>query len=467
MRFPFPVLFLGVFLTVACSRGPAPKSSPIRAWDEDYENGRTFFYRTLKDWAAYMDGLAEPDRRGLVKAEKAIPGLYEHLMNFYAYAARALDPEEPLGPGRFSVLSIRMAEEFLCSIPAAGQAGGPSPLAATIAGTGYGARRAIPKFRRFLRPMASQVKGHWALQELKIPEAQVLARGSGVKIALIDTGLDPTIQEIKVELGESKDLLSGEKPCWGKTRFPFDWMGHGTGIATLVSRVAPEAELMIVKVIDEPMTRASSASWNTTLMEAGIAWAVEHGADVINLSAAVRVDAERLREIVRRCWERNVVLVTSMGNLNGSSSDERPFYPAAYPWTIAVGGAERKGGPLRVWKGSAPGDYLDVVAPAASITVEQPSYLDKRAFPVAACGNSLATAFVSGTAALVLSAMDRIERDTLKERPGALSDKVRAILCETASNARLGLKEGFNITSGFGLIDPLKAVNAARKGIGR
>ena len=461
MKSPCLAFFLGSFLAAACSRGPSINSDFARAWDTDYKNGKRLFYLALKEAAGRMGGLDNADQVGLTSAERTFPHLYEHLMNFYPYAARALSPDEPLRPGSLSGLAVRMATEFLWSIPPAGQPAGSSPLSAAVASTGYGASRRVPKFRKFLRGMANQVKGHWALQELKIRDVHALTTGRGVRIALIDTGLDPTIEEIRARLGESKDFLAGERPCWGKPHFPFDWQGHGTSVATLVSRVAPEAELMIIKVIDnEAMTRTPTIWWNTTLIAAGIAWAVEHGADVINLSAAVRVDIGRLKDIVRRCWEGNVILVASMGNIHSPVPDERPFYPAAYPWTIAVGGVERKDGRLRIWKGSASGDYVDIVAPAASIIVEQPSYLDKRAFPVAAYGNSLATALVSGTAALVLSAMDRSEKEALKGRPGALFDKVRDILCETASNARLGL-EGYNPASGYGLIDPMKAVRAA------
>jgi hypothetical protein len=57
--------------------------------------------------------------------------------------------------------------------------------------------------------------------------------------------------------------------------------------------------------------------------------------------------------------------------------------------------------------------------------------------------------------------MDAEERRELKQRPGALFEAVRNILCETASNEKLGLS-GFNPNSGYGLIDPVKAVRAAR-----
>jgi subtilisin family serine protease len=426
-----------------------------------YQRGREVFYAELKRRAAEDPALDDTDRDALTRVRRTYPRLYEQLMNFYPYAARGIDPEDGFSESSFSDLARSLAAELIEFVRDSSPAAELGSLEAAAVAAGYRARRSSPDFRRFLRLTARSVKNHWAWRELDIRRAQESVTGRGVRIAIVDTGLDPTIEEIKHRVVSYKDFLSAERPFWGRRAFPFDWGGHGTSVASVVSRVAPGAELLAVRVFDQESMGDTGNWWTLGLIESGIAWAAGEGADIVNLSSAVWCDVGRMRSLVRHCWERNIILVTSVGNVTGPDEAGRTFYPAAYPETIAVGGVEESGEGLRVWEHSASADYVDVVAPAASIWVEQPSYLDRRAFPRRANGNSLATAIVSGTAALVLAAMDPGERESLREEPGALVERVRRILRKTASNAKLGLA-GRNPRSGWGMIDPPAAVAAAR-----
>jgi subtilisin family serine protease len=154
-------------------------------------------------------------------------------------------------------------------------------------------------------------------------------------------------------------------------------------------------------------------------------------------------------------------VVSPIANATENEGDKTLYFPAAYPWTIAVGGVEKNNGKLQVPDPSTEAVYLDVVAPASGIWGELPSYLEKRKRPLTAFGNSMAVPFVAGTASLMLSAMDEQVLLKLKENPGQLVETVRIMLRKTSSNAILGFDRP-NPTSGYGFIDPRKAVEMAK-----
>ena len=300
------------------------------------------------------------------------------------------------------------------------------------------------------------------MKELEIHQAHSITKGKGVRLAIIDTGVDPTIKEVKGQIADWKNFLDGSRPRESEGKFPYDWGGHGTSIATVVSQIAPGVEMMIVKVFDqETMFHAPFTRWNVYLIAAGINWAAQNGADVISLSVAIRLNYKEIRNATEYCWRQNITLISAAGNVEDKKSELHAYYPASYPWSIGVGGVEKKDGKLKVWEHSAKGYFIDVVAPAVEIMVESPSYLDRRSWPTRVSGNSLAVPIVAATTSLVLSAMEPETRRTLKHNPGALVEAVRSILRETSSNKKLGYIKP-NPKSGFGLINAYQAAKIAQ-----
>jgi subtilisin family serine protease len=434
-----------------------PSDLPERISPEKaYAEGKQIFYSTLQEKASHFQ-LEEEDRKKLVDAQKRISGLYEHLMNFYFFKESGNPADDDIA-NDITGLSSSMAAELMDSIPPIRIKKGESPLESILLSIGFQARKSTPQFRKFLRPLTRRAKSQWMLKELEIQKAHKITKGSGVRIAIIDSGLDPTIKELRSQIAGWKNFLDRSNPFLNYGKFPYDWGGHGTSIATVVSQVAPDAETMIVKVFDqETMFYAPFTRWNVYLLAAGINWAVQKGADVISLSVALDKNYKEIKDASESCWNQNIILVSAAGNVENDESESDAYYPASYPWSVGVGGVEKKEGQLKVWEHSAKGYYIDVVAPAKEIWVESPSYLDRRSWPINVSGNSLAVPVVASTAALVLSAMDSDKKQALKNSPGALVEVVRSILKEGSSNKKLGYRSP-NPVSGFGLINACQAV---------
>ncbi len=434
---------------------------PREQFDTLYIKGKHLFYEILRREAQKMQ-LVDKEREMLSKAQKKIPGLYEHLMNFYHFHKK---PDRKKGvnfQSRLLNFSRNMAEEFIQSISEFSSNGEVPSLESVLYSTGYFSRKMFPIYREYRRPIGKQVRAQWAFKQLKIKEVHSLSKGKGIKLAIIDTGVDPTLKEIRSRIVKWKDFLDGSKPVFDNGKFPFDWSGHGTSIASVVFQVAPEIELAIVKVYDnETMNTVPPSRWSAYLYAAGMIWAAENGADIINLSAVFRTDTKAIREAAKYCWEKNIVVVSPVANVSKNKGDQTLSFPAAYPWTIAVGGVEKNDGKLRVSELSSEAVYLDVVAPASGIYGEMPSYLDRKVRPQYTHGNSMAVPFVAGTASLMLSAMDDQTLIKLKERPGNLVETLRIMLRKTSSNAILGFEKA-NPTSGYGFINIQKAVEMAK-----
>jgi subtilisin family serine protease len=426
-----------------------------------FSQGKSDFYTYLAQLAQELEGRPE-DRQKLRRPEQEIPGLYQHLMNFYFFL-HPFDAESPDNWGsHFRMISRRMAKEFIFSIPETSAMPDTSPLTSTLMSTGYYASKNIPHFRRITRPMRRFVKYQWALDDLKVKDAHSLSKGKGVRLAIIDTGVDPTLRPIRIKIKKSINLLDGAKLPGERGRYPYDWGGHGTSIASVIHEIAPDVELLIVKFFEnKSMGPAPSTRWTCYLIAAGMMWAAQNGADIINLSVSISLDIPAVREAARYCWENNVVVITSMGNIFGEKPRDTVSYLAAYPWTIAVGGAEKSEEGFQVWEHSGCGSYIDIVAPAKDLLVEVPSYRDFTSPSPLRGGNSMATSFVAGTAALILNSIPGQTLAKLRRKPGKVPETVRGILRETASNEILGLSTP-NPFSGYGLIEVLRAVRKAR-----
>ncbi|MFJ8579277.1 type VII secretion-associated serine protease mycosin [Micromonospora sp. NPDC093277] len=280
----------------------------------------------------------------------------------------------------------------------------------------------------------------WALDRLDPAGAWRITRGAGVTVAVIDSGVSPSHPLLRGQVLDGTDFNN-----LARSKGQCDLVGHGTLVAGIIAGredtdtaykgIAPEAKILPIRVLaDGKKTFDESIPAQIGL---AITWAVDHGADVINLSLAT-LDDPALKKAVDRALDEGVILVAAAGNRQENQQDQ-PAYPAAYPGVIAVAGVDDKDEHVGT---SVTGDYVDVAAPGLNIVGPAPQggYL---AEPQG--GTSFAAAYVSGVAALVRAAHPKLSPKEVAHR-----------LTHTADNP----PEGRNAEVGYGVVDPYRAVTS-------
>jgi len=244
----------------------------------------------------------------------------------------------------------------------------------------------------------------WALQ--KMQRWQTKSGGSEVLVAVLDTGVDQQHEDLAGKVMDSVNFTD--------TKTVSDRLGHGTHVAGIIAATvnneigiagaAPNARLLNVKIADDKGMVWASATAK------GIIWAVDNGAKIINMSLAIPAATPALEEAVDYAWSKGAVIIAAAGN-TGSSV---PTYPASCSHVIAVAATDINGA---LWDRSNYGDWVNAYAPGVEIYSALPgnSYGYKS-------GTSMATAYVTGVAALTYATVTDVDGD------GRLNDEVAAVL---------------------------------------
>ncbi len=265
------------------------------------------------------------------------------------------------------------------------------------------------------------------------------AQGQDVTVAVIDTGVDLDHTDLQANLVSGKSFVSG-------TSSADDDHGHGTHVAGIIAAVsnnggvigvAPAASIMPVKVLD------SQGSGSIYDVAAGIEWAADNGATVINLSLGSVSSSSTLQTAVNYAYNKGVLLVAAGGNCgdsayyyNDCTYQDQPVYPGAYANVMAVASVT---GSSSQSSFSNQGSYIEIAAPGSSIYSAYPG-----GGYTTLSGTSMAAPHVAGLAALVWS-----QYTTLTNA------EVRAQIDNAAQD--LG-SSGWDSQFGYGLIDAAAAL---------
>ncbi len=258
--------------------------------------------------------------------------------------------------------------------------------------------------------MALRLPGVASLDDLSPEWAWGGADGAGVRVAVLDSGIDADHPDLEgcvdvdggVEFTVDRDGEVHENPGPHGDAF-----GHGTACAGIIHSLAPRAEITSVKVLGAGLSGKSAG------FLAGLAWAVEQGFEIINLSLGTRKRdwALAFHEVCDRAYFENTFLVTAANNI------QRRSYPSLYASVTSVA-CNTSSDPYRFhFNPEPPTEFL-----ARGIDVEVPWLEHGR---ITSTGNSYAAPHIAGMAALIRS-----------KHPDLRPFQVKTVLWATSANVR-------------------------------
>jgi len=270
----------------------------------------------------------------------------------------------------------------------------------------------------------------WHLPTIQAPAAWDLTTGSGVTIAIVDSGVDPNHPDL------APNLVGGKSYIGGGTS---DVLGHGTAVAGAAAAVGNN------------LTGVTGVSWGNRIMPlvvldstdyatysniaSAITYAADSGARIINVSIGGSMSSSTLQSAVTYAWNKGSIVFASAGN----NSNNSPLYPAACDNVVAVS-ATNSSDQLASFSNygnwidlSAPGDYILTTTNGGGYGYWQ--------------GTSFASPIAASVGALVLS-----------RKPSLSASGVVSILENNADD--LG-SPGFDQYFGWGRVNVYRAVAAA------
>ncbi|MFJ7179796.1 type VII secretion-associated serine protease mycosin [Streptomyces massasporeus] len=290
----------------------------------------------------------------------------------------------------------------------------------------------------------------WSLQRVLLDELWSQSTGKGVRVAVIDTGVDVTNPQLTdaVDVKSGRNFLpknlkddDGNPVERGKENGTTDTVGHGTKVAGIIAArpvkgtgfvgLAPDATIIPIQQND------AEGNGDVGTLTDAIRYAVQAGADVINISQdtsnAVKPTSD-LELAINQALARKIVVVASAGN-DGLGGNVKETYPASYRGVLAVAASDRNNERAPF---SQSGEFVGVAAPGVDMisTVPKGGHCSDN-------GTSFSAPYVAGLAALIKA-----------KHPDWTARQIVAQIEQTAERTTAG----HDRLVGWGVVDPVRAL---------
>ncbi|WP_229909267.1 type VII secretion-associated serine protease mycosin [Streptomyces flavofungini] len=281
----------------------------------------------------------------------------------------------------------------------------------------------------------------WHLSAMQAEKVWRSSTGKGVTVAVIDTGVNPDLSDLRGRVLPGKDLAltrAGDEHT--------DPQGHGTNMALLIAGtgkggggtgtfgLAPGAKLLPIRIPEYGLDSNQHLGEGNRAFSQGIRYAADHGAKVISISMGMTKGSPQLTAAVRYALDKGSLVFAGVGN--EGISELR--YPAGTPGVVGVGAVGKN---LRKTKESQYGRQVDMAAPGDEIYTTCAS-------GKGVCnshGTSSATALASASAALIWS-----------KHPDWTNNQVLRVMLNTIGAPTDGAKRNDSI--GYGIVRPRVAL---------
>ncbi|MFE1950386.1 type VII secretion-associated serine protease mycosin [Streptomyces sp. NPDC059524] len=288
---------------------------------------------------------------------------------------------------------------------------------------------------------ATAREDQWHLDAMHADEMWKTSTGKGVTVAVVDSGVDPRLPDLRGRVLPGKDL------SWRPGDEHTDYDGHGTGMAALIAGtgaagaqngtygLAPGAKILPIRIPDfiENARKDGNPDSYPTFISKAIRYAADSDAQIINISQASEWNSPELAKAVEYALSKNKLIFAGVGNLGRGTNPLQ--YPAATPGVVGVGAI---GKDLKKTAASQRGPQVDLVAPGDEMVA---ACSDAKSGVCVTSGTSDATAIASASAALIWS-----------KHPTWTNNQVLRVLVNTASGPVSGKKRTDEI--GYGAVRP-------------
>jgi subtilisin family serine protease len=231
------------------------------------------------------------------------------------------------------------------------------------------------------------------------------ATGAGVRVGIVDSGLENAHPRLRGRVVENVTVEMTDDGPTVVPDDPIDMFGHGTACGDIILSLAPDVELVSIRVLGADLRGKGTA------FAAGLEWALEHDIQVCNLSLSSKSESlyPVFHDLADRAYFQSMALISAANNVPA------PSYPSLFSSVFSVA-AHAEPDPWRIYYNPAP--PVEFGAWGVDVPIAW-----KDGGSTVATGNSFAAPHVAGLVALILS-----------KHPGLSPFEVKAILASVADN---------------------------------